>query len=133
MDESLKKHEEIHADVGYEDRDASFPAVVWFGVGLAVVTGLVQLVVWWQFHYMTSLERKQNKAPFTAQYQPAQIPKTAPLEGLVPGRSAAEEARARTPADAYGWVDRKAGIVRVPVERAEALLAGRLPAREEKP
>jgi len=124
---------EIHSDVDYEDRDASLAGVLWFGFGLALVTALMCLVMWWTFLFLSAQERKAHKAPFAFQYTPTDVPKTAPLEGLVPVQSAASAARAMTPADGYGWVDRPARIVRVPVERAEALLAGRLPAREEKP
>jgi hypothetical protein len=123
----------IHAEVAFEERDTSVAGVLWFGVGLALTTGLACLVMWGVFAFLSAQERRAHKAPFTAQYTPTDVPKTAPLEGLIPGQSAASAARAMTPPDGYGWVDRRSGVVRVPVARAAALLAGRLPAREEKP
>jgi hypothetical protein len=124
-------HQPVNPDVGFEARDTNVAAVVWFGVGLALVTALACLVMWWTFVFLSAEEQKANKAPFTAQVVPGEIPKVAPLEGLLPSKSAAAQARLQTPPDGYGWVDRQARIVRVPVERAEAMLAGRLPSRED--
>lgn len=119
----------VNPDVAFEERDTNVAAVIWFGVGLALVTALAGLAMWWTFLILSAEQRKANKAPFTAHVQPGEVPKLAPLEGLLPGQSAAARAKLQTPPDGYGWVDRQAKIVRVPVACAEAILAGRLPSR----
>ena len=91
-------------------------------------------MVWWIFGYLSQQEHLADKRPFTAQYRPKDLPPL-PLEGLGGPQPGVKTLSAPTPPDGYAWVDRKAGIARVPVARAEALLAGRLPVegKESKP
>jgi hypothetical protein len=47
---------------------------------------------------------------------------------ILPGPSAAPQAGSKQPNQNYGWVDRNAGIVHIPVEQAMELTAKRLSA-----
>jgi hypothetical protein len=111
---------------GHEERDVTFGPIVWAGAGMAVVTALIFVLVHWTF--------VSNLAHDAAQSPPAN-----PLEGTY-GRQLPPEPRLQTHPirdlhdlraaedavlNSYGWVDRKAGIVRIPIARAMALLAAR--------
>lgn len=135
MDETRRSDEPVNPDVAYEASDVSASAVILFGATLFVSTVVIYVVIWWIFGYLAEREHRAEKRGFTVQYVPKDLPPAPQLEALTRGRPDVAGLAARTPPDAYGWVDRKAGIVRVPVQRAAALLAGRLPAegKELKP
>jgi hypothetical protein len=126
MDE---KHQSppVHADVTYEERDTSASGVVLFGVTLLVAAVVIHVAVWLLFRHWNAEELKADKRPYPFAYKPAELPSAPQLEGLVQNRPGLEQMQAQTPEDAYGWLDRQKRIVRVPVRRAEELLAGKLP------
>lgn len=49
-----------------------------------------------------------------------------------PNRAAVTTGVESEPSD-YGWVDREAGVARIPVDQAMRVVAGRLPVREQPP
>lgn len=106
-----------------ESRDASARAMVWFGAGLVLT-----LVV--TFAGVHSFERalRRNVAATT--------PAPAASFGSPPLQTAASEDLGRFREEqagklhSYGWIDRRQGIIRIPIERAMALIAERgLPTR----
>ncbi|HSS43821.1 MAG TPA: hypothetical protein VLO07_00655 [Thermoanaerobaculia bacterium] len=107
-------------------RDVNIGAVLRFGFWLVVCAILVHLAVWGFFRL---LEAQQNRAekpisPMVA----ASLKRTPPEPRLEPDPRAlrlkmlAEEDAVLT---TYGWVDKKAGTVRIPIDRAMELLAER--------
>ena len=111
---------------GHEERDVTFRPIVWAGIGALVVTALVfGLVRWTYVSYLTHEAMQSPPAnPLTSSYG-RQLPpeprlQTSPVKDLL-ALHAAEDAVL----DSYGWVDRKAGIVRIPIGRAMELLAQR--------
>ncbi len=126
-----EEHLEQAKALGYEPRDLPVRGILVFGVVLIVVGGIALLVVTGlQFTLMGSLPR----APFPpTDLQNAPAPTLPPEPRLmaVPGQDlrelrAQEEEMLRT----YGWINRESGIVRIPIERAMEILAGRgLPTR----
>jgi hypothetical protein len=118
---------------GHEKRDVTFRPIVWAAAGMLVVTVLVFLGVWWTLDYYAGREAQLSPAanPLTSSYGRQQPPEprlqTKPVQDLRQMRTA-EDAVLNT----YGWVDQKAGTVRIPIARAMELLAQRgLPARPE--
>ncbi len=113
-----------------EPRDVSVRGVVLFGVGLVVSGLLIHIALWWLFDALAAADKniKQPSSPL-AESQKRPAPPPPRLEGF----------EGRSPRDAvsstevkYEWVDKKAGIVRIPVEDAMAILAKNprlLPAR----
>ncbi|HEY9899075.1 MAG TPA: hypothetical protein V6D00_07825 [Pantanalinema sp.] len=109
---------------GHEPRDVDARAVgrvaVWFTICLGLI-GVALLAIFWR-----DVERQTiRKGPIV----PVEAPES---------RFPAPGARAESPQDLarlrqsedqllnrYEWVDRKAGIVRIPIERAMALVASR--------
>ncbi|MCS6926547.1 MAG: hypothetical protein NZ578_11670 [Candidatus Binatia bacterium] len=105
--------------------------LVLFGLGLAVLVVVSALLMAWLFGYFGERQVRQE-AP-TSLFREERQPPPAPRLQVDPP---ADLRRLRAAEDAvlqsYGWVDRDAGIVRIPIDRAIALLAERgLPARSE--
>ena len=91
--------------------------------------------IWQLVAYVRSLSRlvPPDAAPGRSDHLQARMP--APPRKVVPDREL-RELRAAEDAvlDSYGWVDRRAGIVRIPIDRAMELMAQRgLPARVPVP
>ncbi len=118
---------------GYEHRDVVFRPIVRAGLGLFAATIGVFVFMLWLFGYFAAREAQLSPAvnPLAGSYG-RQLPpeprlQTAPIQDLRQ-LHAAEDAVLH----AYGWVDRGAGTVRIPIERAMELLAQRgLPARSD--
>jgi hypothetical protein len=119
--------------VGHEERDVTFRPIVWAGVGALVVMLLIFVFVRWIYSSYVTREATQSPAanPLTSSYG-RQLPpeprlQTKPVQDLRT-LHAAEDAVLNS----YGWVDRQAGTVRIPIARAMELLAQRgIPAEPE--
>ena len=105
---------------GYETRDASIRGLVLFAVGLAATIALVFVGMVGVFHYFSRSQSLGSPAsPFadvrTLPPQPRlQVEPRMDLEHL---RKHEDEIL-----NSYGWVDPKAGVVRIPIDRAMGLL-----------
>jgi hypothetical protein len=138
-------------DVRHEDRDVNVRGIFVFVVLLGVLVLLSCALMYWLFGYFARTEAREKETVFPLavaerqeplQKRLARLPEPR-LEGIEPGslnRSGVagwpsygpEQAlREQRLLDEYGWVDRKAGVVRIPIDRAMELLAGKLPARPE--
>lgn len=112
----------------YERRDMSVRVIGTFLAGLIVTVIVVLLLMGWLFDYFQSSAARRAVPPSplaSAQQIPPeprlQVNGPADLKALL----AAEDAQLHS----YGWVDRKAAIVHIPIDRAMKLLAERgLPA-----
>ncbi len=120
---------------GYEASDAHI-APIWFSaIGLVIcvliVIGIITLT-YRHFHHrdvtawrQTDAERVTDAVAKTGPQYPEPRLQVAPQVDLVAFRTKEE-----TELGSYGWVDRKAGVVRLPIDRAIDLLAQRgLPVR----
>ena len=130
-------HAELrHPEVDYDRTDLSAKGIVGFLIGLGVIVVLIG-VISWGLYYSLSGGRIFPQPPEIA--APATtVPKgnpeaRFPAPALQPDAAAelnkfrsGEEERLNS----YGWVDQKAGIVHIPIERAMDLVAQRgLPTR----
>lgn len=116
--------------LGYEVRDANTRLIVWLSVGLIILIVVVFGVVGLLYNFL-NISRAAQSAP------PPPLLKEA--QGLPPGpllqRNPAQDwQHMRTEQDAilnsYGWVDKQAGVVHIPIERAiELTLERGLPTR----
>lgn len=117
----------------YEERDVTIRPIVTFGVGLVVLTGVVLVLMSGMFQYFAGRQAKREvPAPSLAE---APLPPPEPRLQVAPGQDA-KEMRAAEEAvlESYGWADREAGIVRIPIDRAiELLLERGLPVRSKIP
>jgi hypothetical protein len=110
---------------GHEQSDANLRAVALVGVGLAALTVFALGVVLVQFRILDlQATRDDPPPPPLAAERP-----TAPPEPRLQSEPASDLATLRaeeeTLLNSYGWLDRKSGVVRVPIERAKELVAER--------
>ena len=104
---------------GYEHHDARVRNLLLIGVAIllamllscAAVAGLVWYLGSQQQAYVTPIEASD------------QVPPEPRLETYPPANGARIVAEARQRLQHYGWVDRDAGLARIPVERAMSILA----------
>ncbi len=121
--------------VGHEERDIAARPIAYFALGIAglCVFALVLMHVLFGVLATEQAERSAPASPLAESYGLKEPPEprlqTNPRQDLLDLR-----ARDGAAIHSYGWIDKQAGIVRIPVERAIALLAERgLPARPAAP
>ena len=110
----MNRHDEplVNPGVRHEPSDASAGWVLVCAVSLIVLAAVVFVLLLWLFR------------PLLRTGERGQLPAGPRLEGLVSDFSPArpEKAQRGAPPE-YGWVDRKTGIVRIPVDDAIEILA----------
>jgi hypothetical protein len=121
-------------EVHHETTDVNFRAILAFGAGMIIVAVGIHFLIWLLFGYFTSREAQRVPLEYPlAASQGERVPpeprlQTSPREDL-------RELRASEDAllDGYGWVDKNAGIVRIPIDEAIRITLKRgLPARQER-
>jgi len=115
----------------YEKRDANIRSLVMFAAGLLMVLVATLFAMAKLFKYFTASQSLGPPAsPFstTRPLPPQPRLQVEPHEDLQRYREAEEELL-----HSYGWVDQKAGVVRIPIERAMDLIVQRgLPVSSDK-
>jgi hypothetical protein len=113
-------------EAGHEASDVSIRAIVLFGIGLAIATALVGLAMLGLFRFFEARqERRTEPVPPMVAANLRRTPSGPRLEPdpLAPRR--AIQAREDAVLTSYGWVDPKAGVARIPIDRAMELLVER--------
>lgn len=118
---------------GHETRDANLRAAVLLGALMVGFTVVALVAVWFLFEFFVEREVRRDvpPSPLADSRPPIAGPRlqVSPTMGLSELRAAEQQIL-----DTYGWVDRDAGITRIPIGRAMDLLAERgLPVRTEEP
>lgn len=112
------------AGSGYEVRDVRPYGVLVAGAGVLGLVLVASAVTWLLVHHYVRREAGNTGSanPLAERWAPAHPPE--PRLQTDPVRSL-HELRAREDAQLHGyaWIDRPAGRVRIPIERAMALLA----------
>lgn len=127
----MKKDDVTQGGAGYESRDMSLRVVGAFLLGLLAATGIVLFLTWLLFTVFAAQQAGRD-APLPSLAAAPHPPE--PRLQVDPGKEF-KEIRAQEDAilNSYGWVNRNAGIVRIPIDRAIRLLAERgLPVRGQK-
>lgn len=125
------KHPETHErGAGHETRDASVSHVVWFGIALAVLLVVAMVATRLFYDFLShSISAGPPVAPFETakQIPPPGTPLIEPDPVQDYRKYIEQENRVL---DSYGWVGQKAGVARIPIDRAMQLLLKRgLPIR----
>jgi hypothetical protein len=108
---------------GYEKSDAHVPTINRFLFGLFVLIGVSMLAMWAMHAF---LARQEEKAPRPTLMEAQRVLPPAPRLQVSNTRDlAALKAGEERALSTYGWVDKQAGSVRIPVERAMEVLAQR--------
>lgn len=135
-DRQIHPHGELHnPDTAHEHADISISAIVTFIVALAVAAVVIDVAMWGMFKVLDKIEEKSDPeiSPYAAAPAksgtdfPAPSLQTTPWTDLKALR--ADEAAWL---HSYGWVDEKAGVVRLPIDKAKELLLRKgVPVRPE--
>jgi hypothetical protein len=132
------KHDSA-ASIPVESDGVSYSGIVWFVAILTVVTVFCQVLMWGLFAVLETRAdgRDVARAPLAAPQ--GQAPPGPNLLAILPGThgepAVLRDFRAKEDAilNSYGWSDRNAGTVRIPIQRAKELLLERgLPVRDAK-
>jgi hypothetical protein len=131
MSETKINHADQNNNRGHELREANVRAVTMFGVGLAVLTGVVLLLMVWLQDYLTA-QKSKSQPPLSPLASQRPLPPGPRLQ-IIPEK---DLEHLHTMEDSllnhYGWVVREANIVRIPIDSAIALVARRgLPVRPQ--
>lgn len=143
-------HTETNPEVRHEDSDVNVRVIFVFVAILGLLVVLSCAVMYLLFNYFARTEAREKETVFPLAVAERQkplrerLPRSVPaLEGIDleskvrsgvagwPSYGPEQALREQRLLDEYGWVDRKAGVVRIPIDRAMELLAGKLPARPE--
>jgi hypothetical protein len=121
-----------HPSPGHEQSEMHIRPLVLFGLGLLALAGVTLAAMGWMFDYFAARQARLDVPP-----SPLADPRQLPPEPRLQIISAQDLQQLRATEDAllhsYGWVDREAGIVRLPIDRAIQMLAERgLPAKSEQ-
>jgi hypothetical protein len=140
-EENLHLQEVRHPETAYDRSDLSARGVVSFLIGLAITLVLIHIIGWGFFRYFS--HNRLSAAPRSAAIVtpanqtgkmgdptlrfPAPVLQPDPTADMNKFRAAEEEQL-----NTYGWVDKNAGIVHIPIERAIDLVAQQgLPTRPQ--
>jgi hypothetical protein len=135
MADTKHAHAAAAAPIGPTEGDGvSYKGLVWFGVILFATTVVCQVLVWGMFELF---------ARQTARDDVARSPLAAPVGTLAPppnlltdepGNLSTFRHQEDEILSTYGWVDKNSGVVRIPIDRAKALLLEKgLPVRGTAP
>ena len=109
---------------GHEARDIRLRPLIIAAIGLTLLAGLTLLGMWRLFDYFAA-SRARLDAPPSPLREARELPPEPRLQ--VSPKADMRDMLAAEGAilHSYGWVDRDAGIVRIPIERAIDILAAR--------
>ena len=116
---------------GHESRDADIRPIVLTAIGLALTVVVVGLIVYGIFRYLETYPATSVQSnPMTV--LDSQIPPAPRIEEHPAIEMQQLNAQEDRTLSTYGWVDKKAGVVRIPIDRAMALQLERgFPTRKE--
>jgi hypothetical protein len=109
---------------GHEKKDADVTTIVLIAVGTLLLVLLVQLTVWMTLRHLrlNRAEKEQGAALVTERLKQFPDPRLQIDPALDLAKVRASDLR---DLDTFAWIDRKAGVFRIPIERAMQLLSER--------
>jgi hypothetical protein len=124
--------EQDNPEIVHEESDVNVRAILGFGIAL-VVAAVIILVFLWQLQsvYQRQTDRAQMQMYPLAAGQQEELPPMPRLQEHPQQDMQELRERQRALLNGYGWVNRDAGIARIPIDEAMRMVVGRgLPARE---
>jgi hypothetical protein len=116
---------ENNPTVAHEHTDADSKAITRFGIGLAFIIVVAQLLLWWLFNAFSERETKLSPhVPAIVRMEAPRLPPEPRLQGNAPLdlNPRLDLKKMRGDEDAflnhYGWIDPDHGIVHVPIDQA---------------
>lgn len=131
MDEHKSRQE--NGSPLHETRDATVRYIIYFGISMAVAVAAAFLVSWGLLHFLESYQSLGSPASPLAKGRVLPPPGVPRLQAHPNRDLQGYLAHEKEILDTYGWVDRKNGIVRIPIQHAmNILLQNGLPTRNSK-
>jgi hypothetical protein len=127
-------HREPRTDLqaSYELSDLRPGYIAFFGIGLSVVLVISVIIASLIVHYKTVQHARQD-TPIPRLAREREAMPEPRLQVHAPNELRQLRAAEEAALNSYGWVDKDAGIVKIPVDRAMEILAKKeLPARKQK-
>jgi hypothetical protein len=107
----------------YEKRDANTRGVWLFAGGLATSLAIILLAASGFLHWLSTHPHSDvSPSRIVGRPPPAGSPA---LQVAPPADLAAYKKKEQALLDSYGWIDRRAGVVRIPISRAMSLVVQR--------
>jgi hypothetical protein len=130
----MAEQQQTHADVHHEESDVNIRAILGFGLGLIVVAAAVYVLIFGLFRYFDSREGVKVAAEYPLAASQGRREPPEPRLQVNPRQDLSDlRAKEDEVLGSYGWVDKNAGVVRIPIDAAMKLTVERgLPAREER-
>jgi len=124
----MHPHSENGGRPGYETTDISGRLVPTIALTVIVGSLLLMPALWWMFtSLLASSKARQPAVSPLASREKDRLPVGPVLEGIEPPETARDRQAAKEAIlHSYGWVDEKEQIVRIPIDRAIAIEAGKL-------
>lgn len=121
----MSEHGPNH-DVQFEKSDVDASALLKYGLAIVVITAVVVVLLWRLYFVFVGQEAARQPPPPVLKADPEAMAAPPPNLQTRPVQDfKAFRAREEGVLESYGWVDQKAGIVRIPIEEAMRLLAER--------
>jgi hypothetical protein len=125
----------------------SYSGIVWFVAILVITTVACSVLVWWAHEWrLKNLDATDAARPPHATNAPPPQPNLISLDSWHPEAGGPKlplgepsylqhyRKTEETTLTTYGWIDQNAGVVRIPIDRAKALVLEKgLPARSAAP
>lgn len=121
-----------NVEVVHEESDVNVSAILRYGMGLAVIAAVVHLFLWWLLGvYERQHDRAQTQVYPMAAGQQDRLPPSPRFQENPQQELQDLRAKQRALLEGYSWVNKEAGIARIPIEDAMKMIVERgLPARE---
>ncbi len=119
-----------HDSVQYERRDISIRALVWIGIAFIVTAIVLNFGLWRVYGYFAARDVRNGLQPSTTiRADQMKLPPEPRLQTNPEGDLEEMQKKQNAALNEYGWIDKQAGVVKIPIERAIDLTAQRgLPA-----
>jgi hypothetical protein len=121
-----------NVEVVHEESDVNVAAILRYGLGLFAVAVVVHIFLWWLLGaYERQNERAQTQVFPMAASQQDRLPPSPRFQENPQQELQQLREKQKALLKGYGWVNKEAGVVRIPIEEAMKLVVERgLPTRE---
>jgi hypothetical protein len=121
-----------HETAGHETKDASVLGIVLTGVGLAIGAAIALSIVYGIFRFLSTQELTTAPPNPMAETNRQQFPPAPRIEEHPAVEIQELHSKEDSLLSTYGWTDKTAGVVRIPIDRAiELELQRGFPVRKE--
>ena len=121
-----------NVEVVHEESDVNVAAILRYGLGLFAVAVVAHIFLWWLLGaYERQNERAQTQVFPMAAGQQDRLPPSPRFQENPQLELQQLREKQKALLDGYGWVNKEAGVARIPIEEAMKLVVERgLPTRE---